>query len=73
MQHEDRALGGVYGRQHAFDVERVGNLGRRVRDGCVVEWRKFDFEDPASSLPGDVKTGVDGQSVEPGVEPLRVA
>lgn len=72
MQHDDRALGGVDGREHAFDVEGVGYPGRGVRDRCVVEGRELDFEESAAALPSDVEAGVDGQSVEPGTQPARV-
>ena len=38
-----------------------------------MERRELDLEDSAASLPSDVKARVDGQSVEPGIEPARIA
>jgi hypothetical protein len=73
VQHDDRALRGLDGCEHAFDVQRVGHPGRGVRGRRVVERRELDLEEPAASLPGEVETRVDRQSVEPGIEPARVA
>src|SRR6476646_10875473 len=33
----------------------------------------LDLHRAPSPVPGDVETGIDGQAMEPGVEPIRVA
>ena len=35
--------------------------------------RELDLDRTPSPAPGEVETGVDGQAMEPGVEPIRVA
>ena len=44
MQDDDRALGGIDGCEHAFDVERVCHPGRSVRNRRVMERRELDLE-----------------------------
>ena len=34
---------------------------------------EVDLDDPALAPPGEVETGVDGQAMEPGIEPVWVA
>ena len=51
MQHDDRALGGIDGIEHALDVEGVGHAWRGIRDRRFVERCQFDLEAAATSLP----------------------
>ena len=44
-----------------------------VGDGDIGQRCELHLDDPTPTVPGRVEAGVDGQSMEPGVEPVRVA
>jgi hypothetical protein len=39
----------------------------------MVHRRQLDLDRPSSSTAGEVQTGVDGQAMQPGVEPIGLA
>ena len=65
MQDDHGALLGIDLCEHPLDVVGIGHEGYAVRDRVIVEWHELDLHRAAASLPSQVETGVDGQSVEP--------
>ena len=74
VEHED---GTLLRRQGGGSRVRAGHDPAtspvEVADRLRAQWRQLDLDRPATTPPGDVEAGVDGQSMEPGVEPVRVA
>jgi hypothetical protein len=38
-----------------------------------VKRAQLDFDQASSTAPSDLEAGVDGQSVEPGIDPIEIA
>ena len=51
----------------------VGELGRGVADGRMRQGRQLDLYDPATASSDGVEARIHGQTVEPGIEPVRIA
>jgi hypothetical protein len=56
----------------AFELVTIGHGGLRAGDGRWVERREVDIEAMAPEPARLVDRGADEQSVEPGVEAIRV-
>lgn len=73
MQGHDRAVPGLQARERLIQQlaigERAGDVVRRRR----VEWRELDLDHPALAAPDEIQAGIDDESVQPGVEAVRVA
>ena len=56
-------------------VEKVTISDRRgrIRNGWTRERRELDLDDATLAAPRNIEAGMDGQAVQPGLEPLRVA
>ena len=73
MQGDDRSMARI-----EAPKRRVQELALGERSGVVghvhrVDRRDLDLDRAPTTAPNEVETGVDGQSVEPGVEAIRVA
>lgn len=51
----------------------IGELGLGVSDGRMRQWGQLHLDDPATASAGCVEARIHGQTVEPGIEPVRVA
>lgn len=50
----------------------IGEPGRGIPDARGVQGRQLHLDHPATASPGRVEARVDGQSMEPGIEALRI-
>ena len=73
MQDDDRPASLVKPAQDAIDERSLGDRIREVGDGGLDELEDLDLDRPPSPTAHLVEAGIDGQSVDPGVEPLGVA
>ena len=70
---DDRSMSRIEARERRIQELSVGKGGGDVQRRRVVDRAELDLDDPAIATPDEVETGVDGQAMEPGVEPVRVA
>ena len=73
VQHDDRPTIGIERSQDVVDEIAPRDADGLVRDRGVVDRRKLDFDRTSSSTSGEIETRVDGESVEPRVEPVGLA
>ncbi len=72
-QHDDSALFGFKVRKQAVELVSVGDCTGRIRLDIRDDRLELDFDRPATPPADGHQAGVDEDSVEPGVESLRVA
>ncbi len=72
-QHDDSALFRFEVRKQAVELVAVGDRADRVRLGIRDDRLELDFDRPATPPADGHQAGVDEDSVEPGVESIRVA
>ena len=68
----DRAMTGILATEGLIDELAVGQMTRDVRRHRRIEWGDLDLDRAPAPVPREVETDVDGQAMEPGVEPIRV-
>src|SRR6476620_9635222 len=73
MEHHDRAPAGLERPQAAIEEVAIDDARREVARRRDVDRGQLDLEGTPPTAPHDVETGVDEQSMEPGVEPVGVA
>ena len=73
MQSDDGAMPGIEAAEGLVHELAVGQMTRDVGRRRGIERGELDLDRAPSPVPGDVETDVDGQAMEPGVEPIRVA
>ena len=73
MQHDDRSAIRIERPQDVVDKIPPRDTDRIVGDRRVVDRGKLDLDRPPTSTASKVETGIDGESMEPAVERLRVA
>src|SRR6188472_4325804 len=72
MQGDDRPVARVQTGEGLVEQLAVGEGTRHVVRGRCVDRGELDLDDPTLAAADEVETGIDEQSMEPGVEPLRV-
>ena len=72
-KHDDGALLRVKPLERAIEEIAIGDERGRIGDGRVIERCQLHLDDPPAPMPRGIDTGVHGEPVEPGIEPLRVA
>ena len=71
VERHDRAMVGIEAPER---LRRAARGRRRAAVGAEgTNGGELDLDRRAAPAPGDVETGVDGQSVEPGVEPVGIS
>jgi cold shock protein len=73
MQDQDGALVETELPEAAFDEIAIREPAGHVAAGGGFDRGQLDLDRPSPAPAGVVEAGVDGQSVEPGIEPIRVA
>src|SRR4029079_12113001 len=73
MEHEDGALLRRQPSEATLELVAVRHEGGRITDRFGAQGRQLDLDRPATTPPGDVEAGGDGQSGKRGIEPIRVA
>ena len=73
VQDDDRAMPRIEARECPLEHVAIGELAGQVGRGRHVDGCQLDLDDATSTSPHLVETGIDDQSVQPGVEPVRVA
>ena len=72
VQDDDRALLRIEVAHGLVDEVAIGKGAGHIGVGRRIDREQFHFDDATTSTPRLVEAGVDGQSMEPGVEPLGV-
>ncbi len=72
VQDDDRPSAGVETAQGRVDELAVGERAGHVDDVGHVDRVELDLDDAPASMAGDVETGIHGEAMEPGVEPIGV-
>src|SRR4029079_6642150 len=73
MEHHDRAPAGLEGPQAAIEEIAIDDVRREVVSHRDEDRGELDLDGTPSTAPHHVETGVDEQSMKPGVEPVDVA
>ena len=73
VQDDDGATLLVESPEDGVDLVTFGDRGRHVRDGRRMDGRELDLDRPPATAAGLVDAGVDGEAMEPGLEPVGVA
>ena len=72
VQHDDRPVPLIEPAHGRVDELPIGQRAGQVGRGGHVDGRKLDLDGAPSTAPDLVETGIDGQAMEPGVEPIGV-
>jgi MFS family permease len=72
MQGDDCPVSRSQARQGLIQELAVGERARDVSRRGRIDRRQFDLDDPTLAASDQVETGVDEQSMDPGVEPVRI-
>ena len=70
VKDHDRALSLAEVPEHPFDDVAIGEGAGRIGDGRVMDERHLDFDRAPAPAPRLIKTGVDRESMQPGVESI---
>ena len=73
VEDEDGSLIDAQPTKAAFELVAIGDQPGRVAAGGWRRPAELDLDRPAPALTGRIDAGVDGQSLEPGIEPVRIA
>ena len=73
MQSNDRAVPGIEATQGLIHELAVRQMTRNVGRRRGIERGDLDLDRTPSPVPRDVETDIDGQAMQPCVEPIRVA
>ena len=73
VEHENCPLAGGQSPEPALDLVSIDERGEVVRGGQSVDRQDPDARDPGALAARLGVAGVDERSVEPGVEPVRIA
>ena len=73
MQDDDGAMPRIEMLEGSPEHLAVGDAAREVGRARHVDLIELDLDHPPSTTPGEIEAGIDGQAVEPRVEPVRVA
>jgi len=73
VERDDGTMCGVEVPERPIEQIVLCKVVREVsRRGCIGR-DELDLDRSSTTVPGEIEAGVDGESVEPGVEPIRVA
>ena len=73
VQRDDRAVPGIQAPEGEVHELPVGQRAGMVDGGGGVDGVQLDLDRAPASAPGEIEAGVDGQAMDPGVEPLGIA
>ncbi len=73
MQDDDGPMTGIEAPERLIEQVAIGHATGDVRAVGCIDGFEFDLDDATSSTPSQVEAGVDGDPMEPGVEPIGVA
>jgi hypothetical protein len=73
MQNDDRTPLFIEPPHDGIDEDAVGDGVGWIRRRGREEWKDLDLDRAPSTAASKVETGVDGQAMEPGVEPFGLA
>ena len=72
VQDDDRATALVQVAKHPVDLVAIGERAGHVRRERRVDGRQLDLDRPPSPAAGLVDAGIDGESIQPGIEPVGI-
>jgi hypothetical protein len=72
VQHDDRAMPGIEAQERRVEQIAIGEIAGDVVRRRRIDSLELDFERAPPALSVEVETGVDGQSVEPGVVSIEI-
>ena len=72
MQDDDRTAVGVEVPHRGVHDLPVGEGQSRIEGHRGVDRLELDLDDSPASSPGEIEAGIDGETMEPGVEPIGV-
>ncbi len=73
VERDDRTMRRVEVPEGPIEQVVLGEIVREVpRRGCIGR-DELNLDRASTTVPSEVEAGIDGESVEPGVEPIRVA
>ena len=73
MEDHDRPQVRFQQTERVIELVTIGVQDGPIRDGDIGEGSELHLAHASATMPGSVEAGVDGQSVQPGIEPVRVA
>jgi hypothetical protein len=73
MHRDDRSMARIEAPERRVDQLAVGQRARVIGHRGRIDRCQLDLDRASSTAPGEIETGVDRQSVQPGLEPLRIA
>jgi hypothetical protein len=73
MHRDDRAMAGIETQERAVHELAVGQRARRVGRSRGIDGIELHLDRAPSPTPGEVETRLDGESMQPGIEPVRIA
>src|SRR3954469_14922618 len=73
VQDDDRPALLVELGEDDVDELPIGVSNRAVRQGRLMKRRELDLDHPAAPLASQVETGIDGEAIEPGIEPSGIS
>jgi hypothetical protein len=73
MQDQDGALFRTESTERTFQLISIRDEPALVGDAPLHRRRQLDLDRPATTPPNGVEASVDGQSVEPAIEPVGIA
>ena len=73
VQDDDCAMPGLKARERLLEHVAIGDFAGHVRRSRHVDSGQLDLDHATSPSANEVETGMDDQSMEPGVESVRVA
>jgi hypothetical protein len=73
VQGDDGAMTRIEALERSVDHLAVGQRARKVGRRGRIKGSDLDFDRSSTTTADDVETGVDGQPMQPGIEPVRVA
>ena len=73
VENDDRPMVGAEARERPLDLVAIDDERTEVTDRDVGRGCQFDLDHPTAPTPQDAEAGTHGDTVDPGVERVRVA
>ena len=73
VQDDDRATALVEVPEHSIDLVPIGECAGHVGHDRRVDGRELDLDGAPSPAAGLVDAGIDGEAIQPGIEPVGIS